>query len=295
VKLAVSTYSLWQWRNQNNKTLEDSIDWVADQGVGAIEFSGMDEKANGRKIARAEELRARCEKRKLHIAGYSVGGEYLLPPDAQRKAVADTKAEVDVAAAFGVKNMRHDVSRGWGDNAKGLKGPKTFDASLKVIVPAVREITEYGAEKGVKTSLENHGFYMQASERVAKLIKTVNHKNYGLTMDMGNFLCVNEDPVKAVQRVAKLAIMVHVKDFHVKDKAKRPPTGWFDTPTKIALRGAIVGHGVIDVPKQLGIIKKAGYKGYLSLEFEGIEEPAFAIKTGLAFLEQHLKAIKALG
>src|SRR5262249_29794679 len=149
-----------------------------------------------------------------------------------------------------------DVSRGWGDNAKGLKLAPTFDNALKVIVPAIREVADYAAGKGVKTSLENHGFYMQASERVAKLIKTVKHPNYGLTMDMGNFLCVNEPPEKAVARVAKLAIMCHVKDFHVKPKTQRPPTGWFDTPTEIALRGAIVGHGVIDIPKQLATLKK---------------------------------------
>ena len=75
-----------------------------------------------------------------------------------------------------------------------------LEAVLKHIVPAIREITEYGASKGVKTSLENHGFYMQQSTRVEKLIKAVKHPNYGLTIDLGNFLCVNEDPVQAVKR-----------------------------------------------------------------------------------------------
>jgi len=112
---------------------------------------------------------------------------------------------------------------------------------------------------------------------------------------MGNFLCVNEAPEKAVANVAKLAIMCHVKDFHVKPKAKRPPTGWFDTPTEISLRGAIVGHGAIDIPKQLATLKKVGYKSWLSLEFEGIEEPAFAVKTGLDYLKLHMKALGVLG
>jgi sugar phosphate isomerase/epimerase len=294
VKLAVSTYSLGRWRSENGKTLEDTIDWIAEQGVPAVEFSGLDEKAKDNPRKRAAELRKHAEKRGLAIAGYSVGGEFLRPAAAQREMVEQTKREVDVAAELGVKNMRHDVSRGFGDNAKGLDIPKTFAAALKVIVPAVREVTEYGASKGVKTSLENHGFYMQASERVEKLIKAVDHENYGLTLDMGNFLCVNEDPVKAVKRVAKYAIMAHVKDFHIKPKKQRPPTGWFDTPTPIALRGAIVGHGEIDVPAELKILKRTGYDYYLSLEFEGMEEPAFAVKTGLEYLREQLKAIKAL-
>ena len=63
-----------------------------------------------------------------------------------------------------------------------------------------------------------------------------------------------------------------------------PPEGWFETPTEIALRGAIVGHGVIDIPAQLKLLKEAGYDHYLSLEFEGIEEPTKAITMGLAYL-----------
>lgn len=295
MKLCVSTYSMWRWRSENKKSLEDNIDWIADQGVSAVEFSGLDEKAKANPIKRAEELRKYAEKRNIAIAGYSVGGEFLCVPEAQRLMIDQTKREVDVAAALGVKNMRHDVTRGFGDNAKGLKGPKTFAAALKVIVPGVREVTEHGASVGVKTSLENHGFYMQASERVEKLIKAVKHKNYGLTMDMGNFLCVNENPVSAVKRVAKYAIMCHVKDFHIKRKDMIPPSGWFATPTPIALRGAICGHGAIDIPAELKLVKKAGYKGYLSLEFEGMEESASAVKLGLEYLTRELKAINALG
>ncbi len=295
MKLCVSTYSLARWRNENNKTLEDSIDWIAENGVKAIEFSGLDKQAEANPLKRAAALRKRCEKRGLHVAGFSVGANLLLNPTEQRKVIEKVKRDVDIAAELGARNMRHDVAYGFNDANKDLKGPKTFAHALTVVVPAVREITEHGVKCGVKTSLENHGFFMQASERVEKLIKTVGHKNFGLTLDMGNFLCVNEDPVKAVARVAKYAIMVHTKDFHVKLKKLRPPTGWFDTPTEISLRGAIVGHGIIDIPKQLALIKKSGYKGYLSLEFEGIEEPTMAIKTGLDYLTQELKAIKALG
>jgi sugar phosphate isomerase/epimerase len=48
---------------------------------------------------------------------------------------------------------------------------------------------------------------------------------------------------------------------------------------------------VIDVPAQLRILKKSGYDGYLSLEFEGMEEPTKAIKLGLDYLRTHLEAI----
>jgi sugar phosphate isomerase/epimerase len=70
-----------------------------------------------------------------------------------------------------------------------------------------------------------------------------------------------------------------------------PETGWFATPTNIALRGAIAGHGVLDLPAQLKLLKQAGYNGFLSLEFEGMEEPTQAITLGLDYLRATLKKL----
>ena len=70
--------------------------------------------------------------------------------------------------------------------------------------------------------VENHGFYVQDSERVEKLYAAVDNKNFGLLTDMGNFLCADEDPASAFARVAPYAYYVHAKDFIVKPfKAER--------------------------------------------------------------------------
>jgi sugar phosphate isomerase/epimerase len=284
MKLSVSTYSLSRWRNENGKSLEDSIDQIAAMDVKGIEFSGLDEKAKKNPVKRAEQLRKRVEKHGLKVPSYCVGAELLVPEREQRNVIERLKGEVDVASALGAPSMRHDVTRGFANQNKSLKIARTFDAVLKHIVPAIREVADYAKTKGVKTSLENHGFYMQESKRVEKLIRTVKHPNYGLTIDMGNFLCVNEEPVSAVKRLAKFAQMAHVKDFHVRKKSTKPPTGWFDTPTDIALRGAICGHGEIDIPAEIKLLKRAGYDGFLSLEFEGMEEPVGAVRAGLDYL-----------
>lgn len=292
MKLAVSTYSLWQWRKQHNKTLEQSVDWIAAHAnVPGIEFAGPAEPPVPDPVKRAAKWRKRAEKGGLTVVSYCVGAELLVPHRDQRRAIDALKVHVDVAAELGVPSMRHDVTRGFGDYSKRLKIPNTFDAAVKWIVPAIREVADYAASRGVKTSLENHGFYMQESKRVEKLINAVDHDNFALTIDMGNFLCVNEDPVKAVARLAKYAVMAHAKDFHLRPKDRMPATGWFATPTPIALRGAIAGHGVIDIPAELKLLKKAGYNGYLSLEFEGMEDPAQAVPLGLDYLREQLKKI----
>ena len=60
---------------------------------------------------------------------------------------------------------------------------------------------------------------------------------------------------------------------------------------RIALRGAIAGHGVLDLPAQLKLLKQAGYDGFVSLEFEGMEEPTQAITLGLDYLRATLKTL----
>jgi len=286
IQLAVSTYSLARWKpGGNTPSLLRKIDRIAEFGVKAIEFAGAPIEH------KPAALRRRAEKAGLAVISYCVGAELLVPAAQQKQVVAQLKRDVDIAAELGCPSMRHDVTRGF-DQYKRYRGRKTFAQALKVVAPAIREVADYAQAKGVITTVENHGFYMQAAERVEKLLSTVDHPNFALTMDMGNFLCVNDEPVSAVKRLAKRAVMVHAKDFHVKPK-KQAPKSWLHTPTPIALRGAIAGHGNLDIPAQLRALKGAGYDGYLSLEFEGLEEPTFAIDAGLAYLREQLKALAA--
>lgn len=293
MKLCVSTYSLIRWRRESGKSVEDCLRFIKDQGAD-VEFSNLGEDQYPNPLARAEHLRNECEKLGVKITGYNVGGELCRPANTQREEIEKQKKQIDVAAVLGVRSTRQDVTRGYGDWSQGLTGPQTFAACLKTIVPALRELADYAKSKNVILTLENHGFYMQASRRVEQLIDRVNHPNYALTMDMGNFLCVNENPVKAVERLVKKAVMVHAKDFFIRPKDRMPASGWFATPTKIALRGAIAGHGEIDIPAELKLVKEAGYDGYLSLEFEGMEEPTRGVQLGLEYLRSELTKLNAL-
>ena len=96
------------------------------------------------------ELSRRCRKIGLKIVSYCVGAELLVPADQQRQVVERLRLEVDVAGELGVKTMRHDVTRGFGENAKKLRIPKTFDAAVKYVVPAIRDVADYGAPRASK-------------------------------------------------------------------------------------------------------------------------------------------------
>ena len=52
------------------------------------------------------------------------------------------------------------------------------------------------------------------------------------------------------------------------------------------IRGTIVGHGVIPVAQCMAMLRAAGYEGWFSLEFEGLEDNLTALKGGLEYLRR---------
>ena len=53
------------------------------------------------------------------------------------------------------------------------------------------------------------------------------------------------------------------------------------------LRGTALGHGVVPVDQCIRILKNAGYEGWLSLEFEGMEDCITAIEVGYRYLRKY--------
>ena len=84
---------------------------------------------------------------------------------------------------------------------------------LPRMAEAARELTQYGRSRGVQTLIENHGFFANGSDRVIRILDLVDDDNYGLLLDTGNVICVDEDPAIAARTLAPLCRMVHLKDF----------------------------------------------------------------------------------
>jgi sugar phosphate isomerase/epimerase len=85
------------------------------------------------------------------------------------------------------------------------------------------------------------------------------------------------------------AFHVHVKDFLLKSGGEpRPDDSWFSSRAGNHLRGTVVGHGIIPVTQCLNYIKKSGYDGGFSLEFEGLEDPLEAVRRGYEFMKAKL-------
>ncbi len=256
----------------------EAIQWVADQGGEHIEIVpnlGFNFEEDPALI---DEIREKASAVGIDISNYAIGANFIAKSEADFLAEIDrVKKEVDIANRLGVKFMRHDVA----SRPIPETTIKQFEADLPRLTVACREIADYAAKYGITTSVENHGYYIQASDRVQALVNHVDRPNFKTTLDIGNFLCVDEDPVAAVKNNIAYASVVHFKDFFYRAAHLNPGAGWMPTSSGNYIRGTIVGHGDINMREIIKVIKESGFKGYLSVEFEGMEECKQASKMGM--------------
>lgn len=282
MKIAVSSYSFFQAIREGRMDYMDVIPAAKEMGYEGIEivrYNQTDEEMR----SLAPKLKAQSEEYGLPIIAYMVGADFL--KNGLDEEVLRLRGEVEIAALMGAPRMRHDSTAG--KDAEGRQ--YTVEEALPIVAEGYRRVTEFAAGLGVHTMIENHGYFFQDSARVKKLIETVNHPNFGWNMDMGNFMCADETPVEAVKVAAPMAVHAHAKDFHYKAKGEYVPRqGWFGTRGGNSLRGSIIGHGEVNVPECLKILREAGYDGWLSVEFEGIEDCLMALRADLANLREML-------
>lgn len=281
MKYSVSSYSYSQLRNSGEYTEKQLISLAREMGFDGIEFAEIHTPEGMDKIEYAKELRKEADKFEIEIVAYCIGADLLNDTDNE---IERLKSEVDVAEALGTKLMRHDASGGYKKETRGQRG---FNNALPVIVNGYKAVTEYAKTKGIRTCIENHGFFCQDSARVEAIINGVADENFGALVDIGNFMCADEDPAKAVGNMAPYAFHVHAKDFHFKKGTDFIPTeGFFMTRGGNYLRGAVIGHGDVPVVQCLKILKNAGYNGYITVEFEGMENAKNGVKWGLNTLKR---------
>lgn len=281
MKFSVSTYSFSQYIRAGRMTQKGAIAKAKEMGFDAVELTDLEVPEGISELDYAKQIREECEKCGLPVSNYTIGADFL-KPDVEAE-IGRVQNKVDVAAVLGAPGLRHDAT--WQRPAT----PHGFANVLPALAAPIRRVTEYAAEKGVRTMVENHGFFVQDADRVEALINTVDHPNFGWLCDMGNFLCADEDPAVACGKAAPYTFYVHAKDFLVKNgNEPYPGKGFIMSRAGNYLRGTIVGHGAVPVERCLKMLVNAGYDGYVSIEFEGLEDCVEGIALGLENLKRYI-------
>jgi sugar phosphate isomerase/epimerase len=288
MKLSVSSYSFNNYLTKTKCSYLTILDIAKEMGFQGIEFIDLYNEKWGKtrdEFEMAREIREHAKDLGLEIVAYTVSSSKFL--EDPKKELERLKGRVDIASELGVKLMRHDVTFDL------KKEPLyTYREVIEELYPYIDELSKYAESKGIKTCTENHGWEFQSSHIVEAVIKKVNNPNFGWLVDLGNFLCVDEDPTLAIKTARNYAFHVHVKDYLFKSGEGLKPTGsWMETSGGNYIRGTILGNGIVPIKSCLSSLKNAGYDGYLTIEYEGMEDNIIGLKHSLNYMQKVLEII----
>ena len=285
MRISVSSYSFNSYIKSGKLDELGCVAKAKQLGFDAIEFTELSGADFDEQKNLAYKIRKEAEALGITINAYTIGANlYHETEDDSKNEVNRIKSQLEIAQILGASVMRHDVCYKLG--AKG--NSRSFGLMLPTIAKNARLIAEHASNLGIKTCSENHGFISQDSIRVEALFNAVAHDNFGILVDIGNFLCVDEDPISAVSRLAPYAVHVHVKDFK---KCTAPTDRTITTRSANYILGSIAGEGIVPIKQCLKILKRAGYDGYVSLEYEGTDDCIMGISNGLAYIKSVLEEL----
>lgn len=269
-RIGVSTYSFWHFHGER-VPIETCIDKAAEMGFDGVEILQvqMADDSNGH----LQQLKRQAFSLGLDLCGFSTHQSFVFP-DAERrqKNIDETLHSIELAYRLGIPTMRINTGR-WGTS-------KDFDELMKNrgierrlpgytdedgfgwVISSMEKLIPKAEECGVVLGLENHWGLGRTPEGVLRVVNAINSPWLRVTLDTGNFL---EDPYDKLEQLAPLTVILQAKTYYGGGE-------WYSLD--------------LDYPRIAAIMRRHNYRGYVSLEFEGKENPDVAVPESLALLRK---------
>jgi sugar phosphate isomerase/epimerase len=270
-RIAVSTYSFWQFRNSDLRPIEKCIDLAAAMGFDGVELlhRQMENEDNGY----LQKLKRQAFTLGLDVCGFSTHQGFLSPDkETRQKNIDHTIHCIELAYKLGIPTMRVNTGT-WGTSRnfdelmknRGIEPARegyTDEDGFKWVIESLEKCLPAAERTGVLLGLENHWGLGRTPEGVLRVIEAINSPWLQATLDTGNFL---EDPYDRLEQMAPRAILVQAKTYY---------------------GGGLWYSLDLDYDRIAKMLKKHNYRGYVSLEFEGKEDPRTGIPKSLALLRK---------
>lgn len=157
------------------------------------------------------------------------------------------------------------------------EGPKldwmSDDEAFEVMRYSLRRILPWCERYGIDYGLEPHQIYTVRQDTFERIMGLVDSPRMKVNWDTGNiYLGGKADPYEMLEAVADRLCHVHAKDIAIEqvESERGVVTG---TPV-----GCACGDGVVDWPRVIGILRKAGFKGVMSVECGTVEQAQRSLK-----------------
>jgi len=268
-RIATSTYSFYRFGEESNPTVDRCIDRAAEMGFDGVEILQL--QMHRTDNAYLQSLKRQAFRLGLDLCGLAAHQSFLSPDaDERRQNVGKTIESIELAYAMGIPTVRVNTGR-WGTSAsfdelmanRGVEPPLdgyADDDGFPWVIDSLEKCLPAAERCGVVLGLENHWGLARTAEGLLRIVEAVDSPWLAVTMDTGNFL---EDIYEQLEAVAPRATLVHAKTYY-------GGGDWYELD--------------LDYGRIAAILRRCGYRGYVSLEFEGKEDPATAVPKSLAML-----------
>ena len=253
------------------------LDFAAEQEFAAIELRGILTNMDLTKVPELAPEHIAEAKRQLQAHGLTVSclgasaNMHDMDPTKHAAQLAEARAFIDLARALGAPYVRvfgneyvKDVPR---------------DQMLAHIAGALRSLGDYARPKGVTVVIESHGDFID-SPSLLELLQRADSPNVALLWDAHHtFVSGREQPEDTVAKLGR-----YIRHTHLKDSL----------PAGNDRRYVLTGMGEVPVKRQIAALRKVGYRGLYSFEWEKrwhaeIEEPEVAIAQYARVAAEYLR------
>jgi L-ribulose-5-phosphate 3-epimerase len=252
---AICAYSFRNQLKAGTMTYADIVRMVADLGADGIDLTTYwFADTNDETLFAQKKLAYRSS-----VAIYTIGVRVrLAQPTAELQAaeLETVRKWVDVAEKLGASHIR----------VFGGAIPKgaTEDQAVAWAVETLKRATDVAGKKGIILGVEDDGGITTNADRTVEIVKKAASPWAGINLDIGNF---PDDGYTQIEMCAPYATNVHFKTAVHVNKQKQPA----------------------DWPRVLRILGAAGYKGYLSLEYEEEEDPATIVPKLIGKMKETIR------
>ncbi len=260
IRLSIAGYSYRKYLDLKIKpkppmTLDDFIGLAAGMDLDAVELTqyyfadtSPDYLAH---------LKGKCTLLGLDVSGTAINNSFCTSkPAVLKDNLTHVKNWVEHSSRLGAKTIRIFA----GNMDKG----DTEEKARQRCIEAIQEACDYAGKFGIYLALENHGGIVTTIDQMLAVVKGVKHDWFGVNWDTGNF--ISADPYADLARLAPYAVTVQIKTEIQRTGMKKEDA---------------------DLSRLIGLLRSAGYRGYVALEYEAEEEPKTAIP-------RHMETLKKL-
>lgn len=271
-RIGVSTYSFWQFNGpKENSPIEDCIEKAAAMGFDGIEF--LLQQMQSEENSYLQKLKRQAFHAGLDIMGFSTHQAFVFPDKITRDAeIAKTIGQIELAYKLGIPTMRLNTGR-WNttksfDDLMANKGIEpnlpgyTDDQGFEWVIDSISQCIATAEKCGVVLGLENHWGLGRTAAGVLRIVDAINSPWLQITSDTGNFL---ENQYEQLEKMAPKTFLIQAKTYFGGGK-------WYTLE--------------IDYKRVAEIFRKVNYRGYVSIEFEGNEDPGSAVPKSLNLVRE---------